>query len=84
MATASFLQHGQSSSPDRYEVLISFGDQGPQMEPTPESTSYVNIHTLFPLDGHEVPMRHVAKGLSENPLLVDNAGYVVFEAIDEK
>ena len=84
MARSSFLQHGQSSPVDDYEAPISACGQGPQMESTPGSTSYVNIHKLSPLDGYEVPMKHVAKALSENPLPADNAGYVVFEAIYEK
>ena len=54
------------------------------MESAPGSTSYVNKHKISPQDGYEVPMRHVAKVLSENPLPADNAGYVVFGAINEK
>ena len=84
MATSSFLQHGQSSPVDDYKAPISACGQGPQMESTPGSTSYVNIHKLSSLDGYEVPMKHVAKALRENPLPADSAGYVVFEAIYEK
>ena len=84
MAASSFLQHGQSSPVDDYEAPISVCGQGPRMESAPGSTSYVNIHTLSPLDVYEVPMKHVAKVLSENPQPADNAGYVVFEAINKK
>ena len=84
MATSVFLQHGQSSPLDGYEAPINFGNQGQRTESAPGSTSYVNIHTLSPLDGYEVPMRHVANVGSENPLPTDNAGYVVFEAINKK
>ena len=54
------------------------------MASAPGSTTYVNIHTLSPLNGYEVPMRHVARVLSKNPQPADNAGYIVFEAIDKK
>ena len=84
MISSSFLQHEQSSPLDGYKVPKSIGGHYPQVESAPESTSYVNIRTLSPLDGYEMPMRYVAKVLCENPLPVDNAGYVVFEAINEK
>ena len=84
MVTSLFLQHGQSSPQDGYEAPINLGNQGQQTESAPGSTSYVNIHTLSPLDGYEVPMRHVANVVSENPLPADNAGYVVFEASNKK
>ena len=42
------------------------------------------MHKLSSLDGHKVPMRRVPEASSENPLSVDNDGYVMFEATNRK
>ena len=84
MTTSSFLLHHQSSLLGGYEVPISVGSPNAQLESSLGSTGYVTMHKLSSLDGYKVPMRRAPEASSENPLPVDNDGYVMFEATNRK